>query len=171
MQALMASLVVTSHLAVMGATPVQPKWNPDYGKALEAARSAKRPLVVLIENPKLPQQALDKNALLKVADSNELLAKYELCLIDATTEVGKQVAKAFGATKLPYTAVTDAKAQKVVYRGAGQRLHLPKQWIAMLAARRLPRPNAFKLAIPGRRLDLATDFISTTPASPAMCFT
>ena len=169
MQALMASVVFTTQLVAFGPTSVNPKWNSDYGKALEAARTAKRPLVVLIENPKMPEQSLDRRALSKVADSNKLLAKYELCNIDVTTDVGKRVAKAFGATQLPYTAVTDSKAQKVVYRGSGHRR--PKQWIAMLVARTTPKTTAFKVSHRPQS-HYGASILGTRPTyTPETCFT
>ena len=117
-------------------TPIDKKWESDYGTALHAAQEEQRPLIVVLENPHDPAQAASKEALASGHGRPELLEKFELCRVDVTTKVGKQVAEAFGAEQFPYTAITDEKCRKIVHREVGR--PAPGRWVAMVAAR-VPR--------------------------------
>ena len=50
----------------------------------------------------------------------KLLGAYELCHVDVSTEYGKQVAKAFGATQFPHTAIIDRTGAVVLFKKPGQ---------------------------------------------------
>lgn len=99
--------------------PVGLKWTDDYGRAKKAAESAKRPMVVVLENPKNEKGRLDLGGLGTEARERLKSTKYKLCRIDVTTAYGQRVAKAFGVRKFPYTAVTDLGSKHIVFRKTG----------------------------------------------------
>ncbi len=49
-----------------------------------------------------------------------MLGNYELCHVDVSTEYGQQVAKAFGATQFPHTAIIDRTGAVVLFKKPGQ---------------------------------------------------
>lgn len=118
MQALLLSLAIGATAA--GASPAESNWTTDYGKALKEARTAGKPLMVVLEDSQTSEQSREVAELTKSEESAKTLAKYHLCKVDVSTSEGKQVAKAFGATEFPYTAVTDVEAQHIVYRLPGR---------------------------------------------------
>jgi hypothetical protein len=63
---------------------------------------------------------LDDALLSAEGEQGALLKSYRLCRVDATTEYGKKVAKAFGATQLPHTAIIDRTGSVVLFKQAGQ---------------------------------------------------
>jgi hypothetical protein len=115
----------------LAATPGKVQWQADYGKALAATRSDHRPLLVVLDNPTEPQAHLDDALLKAEGEQGELLGAYQLCRVDATTEYGKKVAKAFGASQLPHTAIIDRTGSVVLYRQPGQ--IAANDWSATLA--------------------------------------
>jgi len=137
MNGLLTTLMVAVNITQ--STPLTSKWETDYGTALHSAQIAERPLVVLLENPHDPDQSVGKEVLENSHVRPELLDKFQLCRVDVTTKTGKLVAKAFGAEQFPYTAISDQKCRKIVYRHAGR--PTAGTWIAVLAAR-APRPNS-----------------------------
>ena len=50
----------------------------------------------------------------------ELLKSYRLCRVDVSTEYGKKVAEAFGATQFPHTAIIDKTGASVLFKKSGQ---------------------------------------------------
>ena len=153
MTGLTVSLVAAA--VVAQSVGVTPRWQTDYGTALRAAQQSRRPLLVVLENPKNPAQAVGKEALTNGHGRPELLKKFELCHVDVTTRTGKLVAEAFGARQLPYTAITDEYCRKIVDRHVGR--PTAGKWIAMLAAR-VRRPVVAAPLFPGL-------------LSPESCFT
>ena len=115
------------------------QWNNDYGKAKQAAQASRRPMIVILENPEDVKQRLDIGELSDRELQRLKTDNYELCRVDVTTTYGKEVAKAFGATKFPYTAVTDDISRTIVFRKVGQMSEL--DWSNALAkqGRALPR--------------------------------
>jgi protein disulfide-isomerase len=95
---------------------VSQEWTNDYAKALDSARKAKRPMVVVLENPRYSKLRAD--SLLGV--KRDLLRQFEVCRVDATSQYGNKVAKLYGATQLPYAVVTDDECKNILFRGAGQ---------------------------------------------------
>ena len=109
--------------------PSSTTWLDDYGTALQVARLTQRPLLLVLENPH------EKDQRLGVADDErlaDLFSRFELCRVDVTTDYGKQVAKSYGATTFPYTAITDERCRSVVFRGAGKAS--PEIWKRTLSA-------------------------------------
>ena len=96
------------------------RWHRKYDVAKKKAQSMSRPLVVVLENPQDHAQKIDET---KLREKNRLkLAKerFELVRVDVNTDYGKRVAAAFGAKRLPYTAITDDRSAQIVFRKAGQ---------------------------------------------------
>jgi len=102
---------------VVGSVSLSPDWTDDYGEALENARCARRPMVVVLENPeKVKQRA---GSIFHV--ERELLTRFEICRVDVGSEYGKEVAKLYSPSELPYTVITDSECDRIVFRGVGER--------------------------------------------------
>lgn len=114
-----------------GAKQLELKWRRHYDSAKVEAQKAKRPLVVVIEKPDSSQEKIDETKLTPKDRKKIATEKFELVRVDATTDYGKRVAKAFGARKFPYTAVTDKQSVKIVFRKEGQMSQ--KDWTLALA--------------------------------------
>jgi len=122
-----AVMAVTSFAAVPG----KQEWQADYGKALAATRSEQRPLLVVLDIPSDPKASAPGDLIAAEGDAAALLEPYELCHVDVSTEYGKQVAKAFGATQFPHTAIIDRTGAVVIYKQPGQVAEA--EWTAALA--------------------------------------
>jgi|GEM_PF-1263081 len=104
--------------AVAANQPTQ--WQADYGKALAATRGDDRPLLVVLDVPGEPKSAVQEKQLKAEGKQAKLLAPYQLCHVDASTEYGQKVAKAFKAEKLPMTAIIDKTGSVVLTKKQGQ---------------------------------------------------
>jgi len=122
------------------ATPTQLEWQSDYGKALAATRADNRPLLVVLDVPSNPKTAVATQQVAKDAAQEKLLGAYQLCHVDASTAYGKKVAKAFGASSFPYTAILDKSASVVLCRKVGQLSN--DQWQKTLAKYQTGERNA-----------------------------
>ncbi len=178
----MTSLVLATVLSVpaMGVltdsdAPSKPDlhWSRHYDKAKHAAQTAKRPLLVVIENPSEAKQRLDEERLPVDTAQQGLLGKFHLCRVDATTDYGKRVAKAFGAQQFPFTAIIDKQSRLIVFRKAGQMTR--QEWRNALARKNSPSGTRVVVKRP-----ILTDFGTSVygPAfsqpfgsSAATCFT
>jgi hypothetical protein len=121
----MVSYLATATLAVslLTSTPQPLEWQADYGKALAATRSGDQPLLVVVDKPATAENRLDPTLLSQdtiEGEGFELLRPYHLCHVDASTEYGKEVAKAFKADGFPFTAIIDKTGSVVLYSKAGQ---------------------------------------------------
>jgi hypothetical protein len=129
------------------------EWKGDYAKALEAAKKAGKPLLVVMEKP--GDSMTETVAADSDVTSSSLLEPYELCRIDVTTPEGKCVAEAFDASEFPYTAVTDKEKKNIILRKAGHYSRL--DWATMLVTyRNGKKPVAH---------------IESAFLSPSVCFT
>lgn len=128
MVSFLAAAVVAASFAV---TPAKADWQADYGKALAATRSDQRPLLVVLDIPSNPQASLDNGLLAVDGDQAKLLEAYELCHVDVSTEYGKRVAKAFGATQFPQTTIIDRTGAVVIFKKPGAMA--PTEWSSTLA--------------------------------------
>ena len=128
------------------------EWNQDYGKALEAAKKNSKPLLVVFEEP---SESLSDAISPAEITSGSLLNPYELCRVDVTTPMGKKVAKSFGASRFPYTVITDKQARNIICRKAGNCTRL--DWTSMLMTYR-----------DGRK---PVTYIESALAPPTVCFT
>ena len=141
--------------AVISPAALAEQWQGDYGTALEAARSANRPLLVVMELPS--DRISEKNG--GDLSSSALLKPYQVCCIDVSTSQGQQVAEAFGAREFPYTVITDSEAKNVIHRKAGHYSKL--DWSSMLMTYRDgQKPPSY-----------VQEFIHNVQATPAVCFT
>lgn len=104
--------------ALVGPTPTNDfGFYADYKPAYEAAKADHRPLLVII-NPGTDsdEPSLDIDALRRSGHRRELLEKYVVTVIDASTPAGQEIHKKFGSPALPRVSVID-KAQKwQIYR-------------------------------------------------------
>lgn len=157
MNGLMATLAVAATLA--GAAPVAASWTSDYAGALKAARTAKRPLVVVFENPNNPAQKLDQAVFAAGHPLDHATDRFELCRVDVTTKMGQRVAEAFGAANYPYTAITDRDVKVIVHRREGK--PSARAWEQMLASVSGP-PIPTRTSAPAVR--------RYRQLSPRMCF-
>lgn len=126
---LAAATIAASTLA---ATPGKVQWQADYGKALEATKSDQRPLLVVLDVPSNPQSSVEAPLLSTDGEQGELLAKYELCRVDASTDYGKKVAEAFHATQFPHTAIIDKTGKTMIFQKPGK--IAADQWKTTLAS-------------------------------------
>ena len=129
MQVLIATAVIFAS-AVTGSNDLS--WSTNYGKAKTEAKTAERPLLIVMEDPSKPETRLNETEFTSAGRNAELLKKYQLCRIDVTTEYGRKVAEAFKASEFPYTACTDKTASFITYRGAGQMTS--ESWESVLSA-------------------------------------
>ncbi len=112
-----AAVVIT--LSFFGTPPsYDTHWLNDYGIALQAARLAQRPLLVVLEKPDDAEQRLD--VIVGSGQLGELLESYELCRVDVTTEYGQKVAASYGVTQFPYSVITDISCRNILFRKQGK---------------------------------------------------
>jgi hypothetical protein len=122
-----------------------PAWNSSYADAYHAGRAARRPVLVVIEKPADANYPVNQASFAQTRVSPEefaLLANYELCHVDATTEAGQKIAKSFGATQFPYVAITDKNVEVLLVQHTGAMSR--QQWLATLANHRTgtkPQPE------------------------------
>jgi hypothetical protein len=95
-------------------------WEGDYGRALAVTRQTQqRPLLVVIDMPADAEHRIEPVRLVKEQSINQdasLLAAYELCHVNASTEYGQKVAKAFKTAEFPYVAIIDKSGHKIITR-------------------------------------------------------
>jgi hypothetical protein len=121
----MVSYLATATLAIslLTSTPQPLEWQADYGKALAATRSGDQPLLVILDKPGSTDSQVDPALLSQgtiEGQDFELLRPYHLCHVDASTEYGQEVAKAFKAGSFPYTAVIDKTGSVIIFSKAGK---------------------------------------------------
>jgi len=119
---MMVHFLVLTAIAVSSAvaTSKPVEWQADYGKALAATRSDDRPLLVVLDVPSDPKTAVEDKQLKTEGEQAKLLASYQLCHIDASTEYGQKVAKVFKAEQFPFTAIIDKTGSVVLHKKQGQ---------------------------------------------------
>lgn len=105
--------------AVVAAPGDATDWQTDYGKALSATRADDRPLLVVLDDSTKASDQVDDALLEGKGIDDDLLAAYQLCHVDVSTDYGKKVAKVFGATELPHTTIIDKTGQKILYKNRG----------------------------------------------------
>jgi hypothetical protein len=118
-------------LAFVAATASPSVWMNDYGAALKAAKAERKPLLVVIEDPAERTAKFEEASLSHQRADRELLSKYKLCRIDATTPYGAAVARAFRAQALPFTSIIDKTGSVQIFVKAGPLSET--QWRAALA--------------------------------------
>jgi hypothetical protein len=110
--------IATVAIGLLAASPQPRTWEVSYGKALEASRADKSPLLVVLDKPN-SEEARIEPALL--GDGNQAeLRPYRLCHVDVTTEYGQKVAKAFNAKSFPHVAIIDKTGSSVIFSKTGK---------------------------------------------------
>ncbi|MBW3597753.1 MAG: hypothetical protein KY475_10815 [Planctomycetes bacterium] len=109
------NLILVSIVATLAA-PQGPQWMDNYGQALQTARAARKPLLVVLDTAP-PSDERVRSAAHRAADP--LLRPYVLCRIDVSTPYGKKMAAAFQAKSFPYTAVIDNTGSVILARRQG----------------------------------------------------
>lgn len=117
---LLTAIALSSAVAAPVASSGHAEWQADYGKALAATRADNRPLLIVLEVPSDPKTAVEGEQLKAEGEQAKLLASYQLCRIDASTEYGQRVAKAFKAEKFPFTAIIDKTGSIVLHKKQGK---------------------------------------------------
>ncbi|MEX2188241.1 MAG: hypothetical protein WD875_15650 [Pirellulales bacterium] len=131
MNGLFAALALATGVLAQGATP---EWKASYAEAYHAGRNGRRPVLVVIDKPAEAAYRVDQASFARGevnADERALLANYELCHVDASTEYGQKIAKSFGATQFPYVAITDRRVDVLLVERTGRMSQ--DQWMATLA--------------------------------------
>jgi hypothetical protein len=146
----MVSYLATAMLAVsvLASDPQPVEWKADYGDALAETRSGDKPLLVVLDQPKDEKLSV-KPALLSEgstkAEDAERLEGYNLCHVDASTEYGQKVAKAFKAKRFPHLAIIDRSGKVVIFKKSGQISET--EWENTLASHRDgKRPSARRVS-------------------------
>jgi hypothetical protein len=121
-------VILLSLLATL-ADPQGPRWMDDYGAALEAARAARQPLLVVLDDSAPSDETLRPVSNRGVAP---LLKPFVLCRIDVSTPYGQQVAAAFRAKSFPNFAVIDKTGSRILARHQGELSE--SDWTTLLTA-------------------------------------
>ena len=111
-----AMIAISSMLGL----PKTIEWQADYGKALSSARSTDQPLLIVLDVPNDPKASMQSKLGSEEKEQLDLLNRYQRCHIDVTTEYGKRVAKVFGATQFPFTAIIDKTGSIILVKKLGQ---------------------------------------------------
>ena len=136
---LAAALAIST---TVSATTSPVAWQSDYGKALRATRSDDRPLLVVLELSAATPPEMSPIALTNDPDTDEqptvndikdeLLRPYQLCRVDVSTDYGRKVAKAFGVTEFPHTAIIDRTGSVIIFAKTGELT--ASEWESTLAS-------------------------------------
>jgi thiol:disulfide interchange protein DsbD len=87
----------------------------NYLEACRAAQAAGNALLVVIEES---QDAGAPTAAIEAFSSRREALSMQVCRIDASTRLGSQLAKSYGAGRFPYAVITNSVGE-IVYRGSG----------------------------------------------------
>lgn len=114
MHAHLSALVLLS--ALSGGTRESTVYD-NYKQAWQAGRAQKLPvLVILNPSTETDSPAIDFDSLRRTGHRRDLLGKYVVAVIDASTPQGKEVRKLFGSPSLPRVSVLDREQKWQVYR-------------------------------------------------------
>ena len=121
----MVSYLATAILAVsvLAGTPQPVQWQADYGKALAETRAGDQPLLVVLDEPKSADASVEPALLGEgeaITPDAELLHRYHLCHVDASTPYGKKVAAVFAVKRLPHVAIIDKSGSVIIYSKSGR---------------------------------------------------
>lgn len=117
-----------------------PIWKTSYAEAYHAGKNGRRPVLVVIDKPADPAYRIDQASFVRTdvgSAERALLASYELCHIDASTEYGRKIANSFKATEFPYLAITDRQVEVLLVEHTGRMSQ--DRWMTTLAKYRAGR--------------------------------
>ena len=110
---------------LLGAAPVSVSVKPavfeNYTEAYRAAKATHRPMLVIL-NPghEVPTRHISLERVSRSGHRRQLLEKYVVVNIDASTQHGKTVHKLFDSKPLPRVVVIDKRQRKQIYRTSAQ---------------------------------------------------
>jgi hypothetical protein len=107
-------------------------WFSDYGAALAATKAARKPLLVVLDDPSDRRLRVEQVSRRDDRGAGDLLAKYTLCHVDVSTAYGREVARRFRARELPSTAIIDREGRTVIFSKAGH--FSDESWRATLSS-------------------------------------
>ena len=102
-------------------------WLVDYHAAINLARSTERPMLLVISRGNPFPSSGERTG---VFPAQDVLETYVLCTIDANSDYGQRVAKAFQVTEFPHSVVIDKTTKKILYRQVGS--FTKESWTSML---------------------------------------
>lgn len=138
MHAHLSALVLLS--ALSGGTRESVVYD-DYKQAWQAGRAQKLPVLVILNPSSDPNSAaVDFDFLRKTGHRRDLLGKYVVAIIDASTPQGKEVRKLFGSPALPRVSVLDRDQKWQIYR-TSQALSA-EDWNIVLETHQAGKPPA-----------------------------
>ena len=102
-------------------------WFENYSTAWHRARQEGKPLLVVLEAEGQEVAAVgtalgdprERRVVPDGAATGELLKKYVLCRIDATTPYGQRMVRAFQADAVPFVSIIDTTGKLQIFRKAG----------------------------------------------------
>lgn len=150
---MLANLTTVVAALALSSAPQAPHWEADYGKALEQTRLDSRPLLIVLDNP--AEEGKQLAPALTGKDQAELLAAYDLCRVNVTTEYGKKVAEAFKAKQFPYVAIIDKSGAVILHKQSG--VVSSEAWEATL--------TKYKAGERAVRYTVAKPIVTTQPAT------
>lgn len=165
----MAFLLATVSLLVsaVAANTDHAEWQSDYGKALAATRSDERPLLVVLDNPEDEKSSLDEKQLDTDGKQADLLASYQLCHVDVSTDYGQKVAEVFKAEQFPFTAIIDKTGSIVLCKKKGQLS--TDEWASVLKTYKKGVRVTTEYHTTAYRGMFSSDSSSTSVVSPSYC--
>jgi len=117
----------------------------DYKQAWRAGRAQGLPvLLILNPGPDADSGSVDANLLRRTRQRRELLGKYVVAVVDASTPQGQKVHKLFQSPALPRVSVLDKQQKWQIYR-TSQPLS-PEDWNLVLEKHQKGAPPAARPA-------------------------
>jgi len=103
-----------------GASASKIVWSGNYGDSLAATKKNDKPLLITLDKPQVAAERMEPDQLAADGFAGDLLANYELCHIDVTTDYGKRVAEAFKVEQFPYTVLINRDGSRILRRIPGK---------------------------------------------------
>ena len=116
--------------SLLGADAQSTGWHNDYWVAKRACLRDGKPMLIVFDVAGDDQQQIHQASSRPQGSNAQLSDRYVRVHIDAGTEYGKKVAGFFRARQFPFTAVTDNRVKRILYRKTGS--FSEGEWQAML---------------------------------------
>lgn len=117
--------------AALGGKSQEPVVYDDYTPAFHAARSAKLPLLVILNSGQAPDQVgVELQDITKARHRRTLLQKFVIADIDTSTPRGQLILGLFRPAALPHVVVIDKEQKYQLYRSTTPRM--PEDWNILL---------------------------------------
>jgi hypothetical protein len=107
-------------LQVIGATSASPSWTFDYGRALQRAEAAKKPVAVFIGSGKEGWKSVCEEGNLS-PEAHRLLADRYVCVyLDADQQAQQKIVRSFEPGRMPLLVVSTGDRKFEAYRHSGK---------------------------------------------------